>query len=256
MKSKQLIPRRLFVDIETSPNICLSWRVGRKISIDSENIISERKIICIAYKWQGDERTQSVSWSDDQCDKEMLARFIPIANRADEIVAHNGDRFDIPWIKTRAIFHSLPPLPNWKTVDTLQWCKRRLLFNSNRLDYIGKYLGVGGKIKTKFNLWRDVLLNKSKPALKSMTEYCRRDVELLERVWERIESAGCVKTHSGVLHGLEKWSCPKCGSEAVHKRKTRITASGTVQHQMQCNSCGRHYSISDAVFDRYTAHKK
>ena len=248
--------RRLFADIETSPNVCLSWRVGRKISLDSDNILVERKIVCIGYKWQGEREAKSIVWDKGQDDKAMLEKFIPLANRADEIVAHNGDRFDIPWIKTRAIFHGLPPFPNWKTVDTLQWCRRRLYFNSNRLDYLGKYLGLGGKIKTEFNLWKDVVLDKNASALRRMAEYCRRDVELLEKVWQRIEFAGCVKTHAGVLVNSEKWSCPHCASKTVHKNKTRVTARGSVQHQMQCGGCGKHFSISDVAYERYKAFHK
>ena len=37
----------LFFDIETSFNICWSWSIGRKISLSDDNILEERKIICI-----------------------------------------------------------------------------------------------------------------------------------------------------------------------------------------------------------------
>lgn len=248
--------RRLFADIETSPNVCLSWRVGRKITLDSDNILTERRIICIGYKWAGDKDAKSLVWDANQDDKAMLEKFIPIANRADEIVAHNGDRFDIPWIKTRAIYHGLPPFPHWKTVDTLQWCRRRLYFNSNRLDYIGKFLGIGGKLKTEFNLWKDVVLDHSSAALRTMAEYCRRDVELLEKVWERIEFAGCVKTHAGVLVNSEKWTCAHCASQKVIKSKTLVTARGTVQHQMRCHACHKYFTISEPAYEAYRAFHK
>jgi hypothetical protein len=42
--------KRLFFDIETSPNIGYFWRAGYKLNIGHENIIEERKIICISYK--------------------------------------------------------------------------------------------------------------------------------------------------------------------------------------------------------------
>jgi hypothetical protein len=38
-------PKRLFFDIETSPNIGLFWSAGFKLNIAPENIIKERAII-------------------------------------------------------------------------------------------------------------------------------------------------------------------------------------------------------------------
>ena len=37
--------KRLFVDIETSPNIGLFWRAGYKQTITPDSIIEERKVI-------------------------------------------------------------------------------------------------------------------------------------------------------------------------------------------------------------------
>ena len=84
--------RRLFFDIETSPNIGLFWEPGYKVRISSDNIIKERAIICIAWKYAGG-RVQSLSWDALQDDKDLLTTFIPILESADEVVAHYGDRF-------------------------------------------------------------------------------------------------------------------------------------------------------------------
>src|SRR5260221_12903165 len=82
--------RRLFLDIETSPNVVYSWRVGYKIALNSENIITERAIICIGYKWQG-EPVQYLTWHNGD-DAAMLRRFVPVLESADEVVAHFGDK--------------------------------------------------------------------------------------------------------------------------------------------------------------------
>ena len=248
--------KRLFWDIETSPNICLSWRIGYKINIDHDNLLKERAIICIGYKWQDEPSAKIICWDKAQDDKAMLKEFLVIANEADEMVAHNGDSFDLPWIKTRCIFHGLPCDPLIKTVDTLQWARRKFLFNSNKMDYIAKFLGLGGKIKTEFGLWKEVI--KGDPAaLKRMMEYCRKDVELLEQVWERMEKQVRHKTHAGVMSGLDKWTCPSCASEKIRVgRGHRVTAAGTVQHQMQCQDCGRSYSINSKAHSDYLEAKK
>ena len=102
--------KRLFYDIETSPNIGFFWSSGYKVSIPPDNIIKERAIICICYKWEGQSKVHSLSW-EEGCDKALLSHFMEVASLADELVAHNGDRFDEKWIRTRCLIHgiSCPP---------------------------------------------------------------------------------------------------------------------------------------------------
>ena len=140
--------KRLFYDIETSPNIGFFWRSGFKISIPPENIIHERSIICICYKWENERKVYSLQWNRDQSDKQMIKRFSKVLSQADEAVGHNIDKFDMKWFNTRCLTNGLPSLGIIKTVDTLVIARRRFYFNSNRLDYIAKLLGYGGKNKT------------------------------------------------------------------------------------------------------------
>jgi RNase P subunit RPR2 len=244
--------RRLFFDIETSPNLVLSWRAGYKINIDYENIVKERAIICAAWKWAGSKEIKAAAWDQNQDDKDLLGAFLNDAHQADELVGHNGDKFDLPWIKTRCLFHGFQTFPRYKTIDTLAWARRNFYFNSNRLNYIGQYLGVGGKIKTEFGLWKDVVLRDDRKKLAQMVKYNKRDVVLLEQVYNKLAGHVAPKTHVGVLNGLEKWTCAHCGSEDVIVNKTRrVTAAGTIQKQMLCQDCGRYYSISLAAFADY-----
>lgn len=247
---------RLFFDIETSPNVVLSWRIGRDISIDHSNILEERKIICIGYKWEKSKKAEAMWWDEKKDDKPMLQTFIEMANEADELVGHNGDRFDLPWIKTRCIYHNIQTFPKYQSIDTLKWTRKHFYFNSNRLDYLGKYLGIGGKIKTEFDLWKDVVLKNDRSALKRMVNYCKRDVEMLQEVYERLAPHMPHKTHAGVLAGKDKWTSPFTGSTKVIICKTRVTASGSRSYQMQCRDTGRYYTISAPAYKDYQEWRK
>lgn len=238
--------RRLFVDIETSPNIALCWRAGAKNYVSPDNIVKERAVICVAWKWQG-QPVETDTWSIRQCDKLLVRKVVRIISDADETVTQNGIRFDIPWLRGRALYHNLEPMPIVRLVDTLKWARKYYYLNSNRLDYIGKFLGVGGKIE-KFKhgdgSWRKVLLDNDRRELADMARYCARDVELLEKVWERLSMVCPVATHAGVISGGENWSCPRCASHKVYQSKKRVTAKGTPQFQMKCGDCGGYFSIS------------
>lgn len=247
--------RRLSWDIETSPNIVTSWRVGYKINLTPDNIIKERGIICIGYKWEDEDKVHILHWDKNQDDKAMLQAFLKVANEADELIHHNGDSFDLPWFRTRCLFHGLEPLPQYKTADTLQWARRHFYFNSNKLDYIARFLGIGGKMKTEYGLWKAVVLEKCPKAMARMLEYCQKDVVLLEKVWKRLSKTVTPKTHAGVLGGLEKWTNPHTGSTNVRRNKIMVSAGGTIRYQMQDNDTGIYFTIGHAAHEAYLAAK-
>ena len=240
--------KRLIYDLETSPNTGYFWRTGYNLSLTHDNIIKERAIICIAWTWEDSKYVYSYTW-DKGDDKQMIKDFLVVAEEADELIAHNGDKFDMRWFQGRCLIHGLPPLPKFKTVDTLKIARKHFNLNSNRLDYLGKLLLNEGKIHTDFDLWKCVMAGNKK-ALKEMVTYCEGDVCLLERVWKRLEPWHKPATHAGVHQGLTRWSCPHCASESVRKKKTNVSAAGIRTHQMQCN-CGKYFSIPENVFSDY-----
>mgnify|MGYP003423498442 FL=1 len=142
--------KQLFFDIETVPNIGLFWEAGYKKNIPYENIIQERKIICICYKWKGEKQVHHLVWDKNQNDKKMLQDFMKIINLADEVIGHNSDKFDEPWVRTRCLYHDIPVFPNYTTLDTLKKARAKFKFNSNTLNYIAGFLGLGTKSQTSF----------------------------------------------------------------------------------------------------------
>lgn len=246
--------RRLYFDCETSPNVVYSWRIGYKIDLSHENIIEERRIICISYKWAGDDKTHTLTWDKDQDDAALCRKFTKIIADADEVVAHNGDRFDIKWFRTRCLIHGIEARANYASVDTLKLAKAGFYFNSNRLDYLGSVL-VGERKKDTggFKLWRAVM-DGDRKALKLMVEYCEKDVELLEKVHNKIQPYTKHRTHVGVLDGGYKHHCPVCGSDSARRNKKMVTAMGTPQIQMMCTDClertgkATYYTMAEASY--------
>lgn len=236
--------KRLYFDIEVSPNVGFFWQPGHKISIGYENIIKERAIICIAYKWEGQKKVYHLQWDSKQNDKKMLKDFVKVANQADELVGHNGDNFDLKWIRTRCLLHGISMMPNYTTIDTLKVARGQFRFNSNRLDYISKFLGSEGKIKTTFQMWSDITLKNCKKSLKLMTDYCKKDVIELEEVFNKLNPYIKPKTH---LTGITR-ECPECGSDQLQINRHRVTAAGAKQVQFQCKDCGKYHTVSATKF--------
>lgn len=241
--------KRLFFDIETSPNIGFFWSSGYRINVPYQNIIRERAIICISYKWADEDKVYHLSWDDKQDDKALLEAFIPIANKAAELVGHNGDKFDLPWVRTRCLFHGIPCFPSYTSIDTLTQARSNFRFNSNRLDYIAQYLGLGEKMETGFDLWKDIVLKDDRKALEKMVKYCDNDVILLEKIYNRLSNYIPHKTHYGMVNGEGKGTCPECGSSHLTYIQTRYTALGTARVQLQCKDCKKYHTVSERTYE-------
>jgi len=237
--------RRLFFDIETSPNIGLFWEAGYKKNIDYSNIIKERSIICICYKWEDEKEVYGLTWDRKQSDKKMLQEFIQVANQATEMVGHNGDKFDLAWIRTRCLFHGIEMFPKYTTIDTLKVARSKFKFNSNRLNYIAGYLGIGSKIKTEFDLWKSILMDNDKVAMEKMVKYCKHDVVLLEKVFKHLNTHIEAKSHYGVLFGAYRGTCPECGSDDLIRSTVRTTATGIVKVMYQCKTCNKYHNKTE-----------
>jgi predicted nucleic-acid-binding Zn-ribbon protein len=132
----------------------------------------------------------------------------------------------------------LEPLPSGIVqVDTLKEVKKVAAFTSHRLDYLGMHLLGEGKMETSKNLWMRVIHGDS-DAVKEMTLYNKKDVQLLEDVYLKIRPYMKGHPHLGVLHGEERnHSCPKCGSSNMIQSKVRYSAAGVKKIQKQCNDC-------------------
>jgi hypothetical protein len=241
----------LIYDLETSYNIVSTWRVGNKVSLPHYSIIRERAIICVSYKWLGEDEVYNLAWDSNQCDKTLLEEFIKIMNEADIIVAHNGDRFDLKWVKTRALKHGLEMLPYYTQVDTKWLASKHFYFNSNKLDYISKFLGFEGKMNTEPELWDSIILRKDPVALEKMIEYCNEDVRQLEKVYVKLSTWDRPKQHVGVILNDDKLSSPISGSKKLELIKTTTTSTGNKKRIMRDLDSGSLFEWSDANYKKY-----
>jgi DNA polymerase elongation subunit (family B) len=240
--------KRLYFDIETSLGKFYSWKAGWKINIPHDNIIEEPRIICICWKWNNSDTVHSLDWGKAKDDKKLLKKFIKVANKADQMIGHNGDKFDLKWIKTRCLFHRIETFPKYQTFDTLTAVRSNFRLQSNRLDYISKFLGFSGKSETGgLQLWRDCDLGVD-GAVQKMVDYCKKDVVILEQVFDAINNYVPHKTHSLQYTELPTFSCPECGSVKTRCNKTRTTAAGTIRRQMHCVKCKKIYTISNKAY--------
>lgn len=241
--------KRMFFDIETSYSIGWFWNPAFNTTISYNQVIKYPAIICICWKWEGSKKVHSLEWNKGE-DKQMLKKFLKELNEADEVIGHNGDRFDLKWIRTRYLYHGWESIPEIKSLDTLKIARNKFKFPSNRLDAIGQYLGVGGKMDIGgIQLWHDIIQKNSKSAMNKMVKYCKRDVELLEKVFLKMQGYSKPKTHIGVFAGEGKESCPYCACTDYKLNNRRVSTTGIVRITLLCKGCFKYYTVGLKVYN-------
>ena len=232
IKSKLKEPRILLFDIETTAILARVWGLYEQNAVDVEK---DWYMLSFAYKWL-DSNVHVIGLpdfpiykKDPENDRDLIKKLWELFNQADIIVAHNGNAFDIKKSNARFIHHQLSPPAPYKTIDTLLMARKHFNFSSNKLDDLGKYLGIGRKVETGgYSLWRDCLRG-DKRAWKKMKEYNSYDVVLLEQVYLKL-----MPWSKEVATNTD--NCPKCSGDLT-RRGYRLTI-GYKYQRYQCNNCG------------------
>lgn len=255
--------KRLIFDIEVAPNVGWFWKPEYYMRVSHENIILEGSIICICWKWEGERGVHYLTWDSKHNERKMLLSFIRTVNDADELVTHNGDKFDIVWLRTRCLVNNVPMMPDYISIDTYKEAKHHFNFMSNKLSHIAKVCGLGEKMETggaklwkqvlmgeteleNRDFWKRLLLGNNPAALRKMVRYCKNDVRLLERVWGKMAPYIKPKSHFGGATN----SCPECGSFNLTVNKYRLSAAGARRACVQCRECGKYHTLPVSKLDK------
>jgi len=229
-------PRILFFDVETCPVLAWVWKTGYKMSISHDQIKKGQKfdIICICWKWDGESKVHYLDWGINKQDSsDMIEEFTKVVEQADIVVAHNGDKFDIKQINTQRLLKGQDPIAWPTSEDTLKQFRKYFAFPSYKLDYLCKTLFRTGKGNMHFQDWIDIVERHDQKALDKMINYCKKDVILLARLFNRAKKFFAPKVNVGLISGTGKLSCPRCGSlDSVSKGIRR-----TLTRQYQTRKC-------------------
>lgn len=175
-------------------------------------------------------------------DSQIVEELIEYLSDADAIVAHYGDRFDRPYLNTRALAHGLPPLPPLNIIDPWKIARKNLALTSNRMGTIADVLGCEfQKTQLPWSAWRMAHFGDKK-AMDQLTEYCINDVLTLEGVYEGLRPLIYHHPYVGpvaddVNDYSEDYACPACSSTRVQRRGVRRTKRQIIR-RVSCQNCG------------------
>lgn len=121
-------------------------------------------------------------------DRELVKQTAALIRDHDVIIAHNGTRFDLPFVRTRCLRWRLAPPKDVKIVDPLSIAYRKFRLRSNSLGAISDYLGIEDrKTPLDMSVWADAMLNGNKRAMNLIVEHCEADVRVLAGVLNHVK---------------------------------------------------------------------
>lgn len=250
-------PRIVLFDLETLPNMEEAMKVFPQIGAYPGLTLKAQinSIICCGYKVLSDNAITACinAWDfepwqrDVNDDSEVVRAVYEVLKDADCVVTHNGRRFDWKFLQTRLLKHGFDPLHKIPHVDTCAVAKANLMTFNNRLGNVSEFLGLDKKMENGgWDLW--VRVRRRDPeAMKIMTEYCMKDVDVLEGVFKRLRPLiKEIPNHNlfNIAVGMKN-ACPKCGSTRLKPQGHRYNAT-TIRKRWKCGDCGA-MSSTDAT---------
>ncbi len=234
----------LTIDIETAPTLAYIWRLFKE-NIPIQRIVREGYVLCTCAKWLGSAEVMSAAIpdyagysTDITNDRGVIEQTREWLDQADMIIAHNGNRFDVPVLNYGMFRHGLTPPSPYRKVDTCKASQKAFASPSNKLDWLLKMKGLEQKHSTSWDMWQGCMSGDPE-SWDKMVAYCKQDVSALEKLY--IEMRPWIPNHPNlsVLTDCTEPQCTTCLSTNVSPSKPYST--NAMQYPgFVCNDCGTH----------------
>lgn len=133
------------------------------------------------FVFRGDKLNKN--WKTKRSDDSAIVR--AVADKLQEydiLVGHYAAGFDLPFLRTRMIYHGMQPFKDRKVVDPWKIARNKLKLSSNSLDRITDFVGCNSKSTVSGQLWNEAALDGSRKAMDYIVEHCIQDVLMLEQI--------------------------------------------------------------------------
>lgn len=133
-------------------------------------------------------------------DSAVVKAIIDELSKYDVVCAHNGLRFDLPFLRTRAAMWGLPAVSSPKLIDPVLIARRNLKMSYNGLERLADFLGCNTKTPVEGAKWMRASLDGDVAAMDEIVEHCIQDVLMLEQI------VGAVKGYCRAFDNKGSWT--------------------------------------------------
>lgn len=227
----------LELDIETMYTVVKTWTLWPKY-ISPNDVIEPGEVICWAARWHG-ERDMHFSSAHRDGRERMMQQMAELLDEADAVMHYNGKAFDTKHLNREFLLQGIDPPSHFHQIDLLSVVKKQFKFESNKLDYVCRRLGLGSKTTHQgMGLW-DKCKAGDAAAWKLMEKYNKQDVRLLTKLYKRLRPWITGHPNCGLyLEDATRPTCPNCGSTDVHEKGTQYNSKAASYKRYKCLGCG------------------
>lgn len=245
-----VINRILILDVERLPGITEQywWDRGDLKSryVHYETVKRQPRTTIFCGKWYFDDEVIQLAEWDKGGRKRFLRNIHNLMSKADIIVGHNLDNADIPWLKgDMHVEAGLPPLPPFKTVDTLKVLRREFKSGApfKSLDAFCQIAGIPAKSDRYDRHAMERAVKGSAEDRERLTAYCAGDVIATQGLLDFLRPH--IKNHPALfVDGKDKTTvCHRCGHDTEPVPK-RYVANVMTYSMRRCTHCGGYSRIS------------
>ena len=242
----------LILDVERLDGITQQhwWDRGdlKNRYVHYETVIRQPRTTIMCAKWyDSDEVIELAEW-DKGGRKEFLRAIHALMSEADIIVGHNVDNADVPWLRGDLhIEAGLPPLPPFKTVDTLKVLRREFKSGApfKSLDAFCQIVGIPSKTDHYDRLAMErAVTEKSQEDRDRLTAYCSGDVVATQWLYDWLRPH--IKNHPALFVDGESALnvCNRCGESETLPCAKRFVANVLTYTMLRCASCKGYRRLS------------
>lgn len=226
----------ILYDLEVTRSLVEGY--GNRWDFRVVKFIKPQVLMCYSWKELGEKNVHFVSWHDFKTYSDFVKSLHTLLNSADVTVAHNGGSFDDKMANRFFVLEGLAPPKPRKSIDTKREAQRHFRFESNKLDDLGNFLGVGRKENITYADLEDDFMTYSpkRKTVQLMKRYNNQDVRVLEEVYLKMRPYMSSHPNLGDLTQIDG-VCPKCLSDDLKLEGTHARRGGRVQ-SFSCRNCG------------------
>jgi hypothetical protein len=244
--------RILILDVERLDGITQQhwWDRGdlKNRYIHHETVIRHPRTTIVCAKWYDQDEVIRLAEWDKGGRPRFLKRVHALMAAADIIVGHHVDGADVPWLRGDLhIEAGLPPLPPFKTVDTLKILRRE--FKSGvpfkGLDAFCQIVGIPAK--TDFydrHAMERAVTEKSVEDRERLVDYCAGDVIATQGLYDYLRPH--IRNHPALFMDGESSlnTCNRCGESDTLPTGKRYVANVLTYTMLRCANCKGYRRLS------------
>lgn len=125
---------------------------------------------------------------DGTFDKRIIKSLLKELENIDILLTYYGTGFDIPYIRTRALYHGIvfPAYGSIYHFDVYYRIRRLLKLHRNSMDAASRFFGIEGKTHVNIEMWQKAAYG-DKDALGEILDHNIEDVKITEELFNIVE---------------------------------------------------------------------